>query len=216
MGYIWVSWGTHIICKGIFSIINYIQVKTLIIAFITQTKLYKNLLGYWGYIEKSDSKPGWEGHIVLPKEGKILKVSETLVCPPPTTTTPRVRVNCSLKPFCLVVFLASVFRSKMKAWLLSLHCQLVEKGTLPCLSLFPVPWPSHPSPPSAPQSFAAYYVSAHKISITLNWMPFHWVALGAFAALIWKYKNRIFELKCVPPQHEYYALFQVHHSLNHC
>lgn len=30
-----------------------------------QIKLYKNLLGYWGYIEKSDSKPGQEGQIIF-------------------------------------------------------------------------------------------------------------------------------------------------------
>lgn len=30
----------------------------LIITSITQTKFYKSFLGYWGYIEKSDPKPG--------------------------------------------------------------------------------------------------------------------------------------------------------------
>ena len=53
-------WDTHIICKTIFGIkiIFRRQIKMLIITFITQTEFYKNLLGYWGYIEKSDSKPG--------------------------------------------------------------------------------------------------------------------------------------------------------------
>lgn len=181
----------------------------LIITSVTQTKFYKNFLGYWGYMKEWSQTRVRLGTCSY---WRFLKFSRPFMWTPPV---PRVKNIIHPKPKPCELFL-SVFCSLSESVTPFTVLSAYKGSACTCLSLYPVPdSPTHPHllPTELPGP-----VSARKMASSRDECHHRWVAAGAFAfAPDMKVQDmRIFQLNVCSSSTWILCSIQVHHSLNHC